>query len=437
MPQVPSLFDRADGKGGREGVALPARAIFVNSEGTQFDITDPDYALKLMESVNSPEIERGEQCTVTHEFLTDYNNACNRLALLGRGTLLVSEDGDVSRVLSAKIRSEKAGMATLTVVSESVSFDTPPDEFQCPAVELGVHIIKHPRYFGALNPASTDYTNYLTVNDIHVSLSDIKQTIIRAIQAYMDAPIFPSENNINGYFHTNVMGQMAHGAGIDFNYRNPSFNPELPQTTYPNGTGSAPKWSGKTTDIASLPDGNFRSFVVTVPSATVLNSPGVLLAQAAAREIIEKIWRQEEQPYIIGFEMKWTVYYFRPPMIHPGGVIEDPIDGQGMRVPDYFISPYYPPNLSLGTVFDWLPTVNPQCYSITGKTPGIKGTYGIDYQISWLRKSDDVEYQRTWFKVTRTWMGAPIGMWDQQLYSSGPRPSKPTDYITSFVSLTP
>jgi hypothetical protein len=145
MPQLPSIFDRADGLNGREGIATPAAAIWINDAGTQFDITDPAYGLKLREACTSPEIERAEQCTITHTFLTDYNDGRTRLSTLGRGTLLVSEDSDVSRVLSARMQRERGGYCTIIVVAESVSFDSPPDEFQIQPVELGIHSIKHPR----------------------------------------------------------------------------------------------------------------------------------------------------------------------------------------------------------------------------------------------------------------------------------------------------
>jgi hypothetical protein len=133
--------------------------------------------------------------------------------------------------------------------------------------------------------------------------------------------------------------------------------------------------------------------------------------------------------------MTWTSYWFRPPQICPGGIIDDPIFNSGTgEVPDYFISDAFPPDRNY-TIFDYLPTINPQCYSTTGQFVAGRAKYGTDYNISWLRKADTCEYQRTWFKVTRTWMGAPIGMWDGELYSSGNRPSLPTDYVTKFLSL--
>jgi len=427
---VPSLFDLGDGGdmmdgGKRPGIPTPTGVILVNDNGKLMDITDDDYSLILREVATSPTVERAEQATITKEFVTDYENGKILLASLGRGTLLVSEDGDVTRVLSSKMDRARPGHVILTVVSESISFDTPPDEFSIEPVELGVHIIKHPRYFYALNPESLDYnTNYFQLpSGTWVTLADVKQRIIRLIQLYMDSPVYPTVFNFESQFHASALANIS-GNYIQIPYYNPNYNPlaDSPSDNYP-------QWDGTT---AHIPTGNYQYFWVQVPT----NNPQILLAMAAAREIIEKIWRQEEQPYIVGYQLTWSTYYFRPPFVHPGGVLDDPIFNGIEEVPDYFISPEYPPDRSV-TIFDKLPVFNQQCYSVYGVFSGESGVYGVDYAISWLRKSDQIDYQRTWFKRTRTWLGAPIGMWDAQLYSSWIRPLQASDYVTTFKSLTP
>ena len=100
---VPSLFDLGDGGdmmggGKRPGIPTPTGVILVNDNGKLMDITDDDYSLILREVATSPTVERAEQATITKEFVTDYENGKILLASLGRGTLLVSEDGDVTRV---------------------------------------------------------------------------------------------------------------------------------------------------------------------------------------------------------------------------------------------------------------------------------------------------------------------------------------------------
>ena len=80
---------------------------------------------------------------------------------------------------------------------------------------------------------------------------------------------------------------------------------------------------------------------------------------------------------------------------------------------DYFWSPADPPDST--TIFDNLSEYNPQCYSSTGVNGG-------PVVLSWLRKSDRQVYERTWFKITRHWIGSPVGFWDSDLYTSGNRP---------------
>ena len=137
--------------------------------------------------------------------------------------------------------------------------------------------------------------------------------------------------------------------------------------------------------------------------------------------------------------MSWAQYYYRPPILTPGGYIQDPIIGTGPDnpgLPDYFYSTQNPPVVdSAGTgsgsdIFSSMAYLNPQGYSYDGTPSG-------NVNISWLRKADDIDYQRTWFKVTRTWIGSAIGTWDQQLFGGGVpanngspnRPSTPADYL--------
>ncbi|WP_155459429.1 hypothetical protein, partial [Streptococcus pneumoniae] len=57
--------------------------------------------------------------------------------------------GFLYKVLSARAQRSKGEQGTLTLVLEAASFDSPPDEFNIVPVELGLNIIKHPRYFHA------------------------------------------------------------------------------------------------------------------------------------------------------------------------------------------------------------------------------------------------------------------------------------------------
>lgn len=399
---LPHFLDRADGTdfgAGPVGAPTPAGAITI-----QGPLGATDY--EIQEDVDSPTLERAEQATITKSFhdLT-WADACTRILSLGRGGILIDRYNNQIRILSSTIQSQRGDKATLKIVAEGLSFDTPPDEFTCTPVELGINIIKHPRYYFALNPASDDYNNYVTVGDTDVSLASVKQAIIRAIQTYQDSPFFPSADNINGLIQNNIISQVADS----------SINVQVPIAGFDANAkeDTPPIWDGYT---ANLPDGNYRYAIVSVPA----NDEGILMAQAAAQELIQKLWKIEDSPYMVGFEITWSVYYYRPYPLNPGGYVENPITESNPALPDYFYSPSNPPDTGT-SIFDDLAWWNPQCYSDSGMIGGVTN-------MSCLRKSDTIEYQRTWFKVTRSWLCSAIGVWDPDICSSGDRPQVPSDY---------
>lgn len=356
MSDLVNGLDRADGSAGRPGTPTPATALLVSGV--------PPVDL-FEEDPDSPEIERAEQGTIQHKFKTVWARALNELAGLGRGTLLTDSFGNVSRVLSSRVQYTPGGFAELHVTAESVSFDSPPDEFQVVPVELGLNIIKHPRYLSAF------------IGEGYGSPTEqLNQMVIRFLQAYMENPSPPARNAIVKLIRDS-MSYTGSTADPD-----PQFDPEA---------------------------GDYIGGLI----------PGTDLAKAAALEIIHKFWRGEEQPYIVGFELRWIRYFFRPPFLHPGGVIEDPIYEGGL--PEYFYSPTWPPQPGL-TIFDALDELAPQVYSVTGN-------YGGGVHISWLRKADEIEFVRTWFRVTSVWIGSPIGTFDPELYTPRNRPRTPQEYV--------
>lgn len=388
---------------GFAGTATPDALVKVSAANGATTIA----GIQAEELPDSPEIERGEQATVTKRFRMPYNSGRQLLSVLYRGVIL--QDSEISptygvpnlyRILSTRIQREKPEMCIFTIVSEGLTFDLPPDEFSLTPVELGINILKHPRYFFALDPNGPNGKAKVKVGDIEVTIGNILSSIIRAIQAYQDSPFFPNASNINGLIQLNIINQIvpdSHGY-LQVQYYNPTFNRAAKEIADP------PNWySGLNAD---KPAGNWPYAIVNIPS----NTPGIQLALAAAQEIVQKIWRVEDNPYLVGFQMQWSTYFNFCPAISPGGYIEDPI---AAGVPDYFTN-------SQG-IFDYVAALNPQCYSSDGTSDGLAN-------ISWLRKSDDLDYQRTWFKQTRTWIGSAYGAWDSDIFSGGPRPSVPTDY---------
>jgi len=97
--------------------------------------------------------------------------------------------------------------------------------------------------------------------------------------------------------------------------------------------------------------------------------------KALAQKLVEKLKKGLETFYISGFRYSWTFYTYTVPSIHTGGVIENP--GGPLQ--------------------------------------------GRFYNLSFLRLADAMVpagVNGSMFKVTRTWLGGPLGHWDPDLYAS-------------------
>jgi len=388
MPwRLPVGFDKADGvtplplqpkgSGGGSvpvGVPDPAGDLTTQANNADFDASG-NHCTVAQPPDGLPEIERAEQATFSASFRMVWKSALSFIGVIGRGTFVQDSFSNVWRILSSKLKGERGGTGVFTLVGESISFDSPPDDYQMTPSELGLDIIKYPRYFYALYPSGTDFMDLVGVAPNQATRAQVKQAVIRAIQTYRDSPYFPAQGQvtINGIVQNSIV-----------NYFISSLIPTI------------------------LPPSSNETAI------DVSGDPASLLAIAAAGEIIQKLWYQIDNPYIAGFEITWSQYYFAPVYENPGGYIENPVG----IVPDYFISP----DGGVHTIFDQMAAINPQCYSSDGTSSGTTN-------ISWLRKADEVDYQRTWFKVTRKWIGSPVGHWDLQIYSGGNRPIVPTDYL--------
>ncbi|HEV2208721.1 MAG TPA: hypothetical protein VG167_08085 [Verrucomicrobiae bacterium] len=370
----PSGLDWANGLGGLIGTPInPSQIIAMDMTGLI------DIESKTPEELpDSPEIERAEQATLTHRFSLPWGVALQKLIEYGRGTLLQDSSGNVTKVLSCKVQRQPGGLAILIVVSEGLSFDTPPDKFSIVPVELGLNILKHPRYFFALQGANNTEA---TAN----------QYVIRLLQDYFENSWPLYRDYLENRLYWSVAANMATASPVS------------------NGDGT----------YTVTPPGQ-----IGTPN-TVITIPGTDLAKSAAMEIVTKYWRGTESPYIVGYQITWSAFYFRPPFLNPGGYIEDPILQANPQLPAYFISPDYPPTLT-NTIFDRLAVYNPQCYSDTGYDTGAA-------VISWLRKADQIVEERTWFQVDRIWIGSPVGFWDPDIYAAQHRP----DVVSDYNTLTP
>ena len=423
MPTVPNSYpstdnlphgvDRADGLGGRLGTPTPADAISYDSPDGGLTVDQ----IPIQELSTSPTMERAEQCTIRKSFTGSWTEMLNRWAVYPRGTLVADSGNNFYRILNTNLSriQGKGEVGQLDLTMEALSFDSPPDEFSINTVNLGLDILKNPRYFYNLIPTSQlpqPIPSYLSA-DSPVQTA-VKSTIIRAIQAYRENPLVPPQqmfNNVSGFYHDLIVSNLQSGA-LNYAIPNPNFNPAYKSTAVDPTILTSPP-------AAATADGqpNAPLYYVSWSPSDPDPDNKISIALAAAQELVAKIWKQEDTPPVYGLEMTISEYFWRPPPINLGSYIEDPL----LIVPSYFTCPSSIPDGS--TIFDNIGDLNPQYYSSTGR-------YGGDVSISWLRQADSLEFGRTFFKRTAKWLGAPVGCWDADLFNRSNRPSSAGDYKT-------
>lgn len=374
---IPTGFQRADGvdviygTGNKPESLAKIKSASVSGEST----------IALEETPDSPVLERAEQMTATHKYTMSWSAAVTALARLHRGQLYRAaatavedpftsgvDETSIFKVLSAKITHGAGNVGTLEITSEALNVDVPPDQFNISTIELGVNILKHPRYYYALS-AMDRATGVINVGD-----NAINQQVIRLLQQYFDNP------NLNA---RNSWGEML-ASSIDH------------PGTYNSGTGIVtPATSGNTTFLT-----------------------GTNFAKYAAMEIIQKYWLGIETPYVVGWQIVYSTYYWKPPTLNPGGIIQEPyqlVDEQFLWR-DIMTTPIGSVD---DTIFWGMASANPTCYSSDGTSDG-------QTRISWLRKADTMTFERTFYRVDSTWIGSPIGHWDYQLFGSQEAPTAGT-----------
>jgi hypothetical protein len=137
---------------------------------------------------------------------------------------------------------------------------------------------------------------------------------------------------------------------------------------------------------------------------------GSTLQQQEAQEMLFKKHKGIDSFYLAGYKINWSQYYWNPVPINPGGYIEDPV--QGGSLPAYFWSTT---ELVGGTNIFY----NTQLYNANMYPPVVGGPSlnTPPYGLSWLRQADTLHLQRTWWRLTRSWIGGPVGHWDNELYN--------------------
>ena len=148
---------------------------------------------------------------------------------------------------------------------------------------------------------------------------------------------------------------------------------------------------------------------------------GNTIPKRMAWEIIQKSWRGEDTFYLPALVVTYSSFYYNPVQVCPGGFIDDPTNSIfGPSIPYFFWS-------RNGT--NDHASNNNILQAPEGRLNNLFSN-GVTY----LRKCDSVTYQRTWFKLTQTWVGAPTGpsdgtstyiYWDPDLYAIPTTPIGP------------
>jgi len=131
--------------------------------------------------------------------------------------------------------------------------------------------------------------------------------------------------------------------------------------------------------------------------------------QGQAYELYFKKQKGEDSFYLSGYKLQYSQYFWYPQDINPGGYIEDPFT----VIPYQFWTDDFGEN-----IFSLNATWNPNLYPNPNATPPLDPPYGL----SWLRQTDTQVLNRTWWKITYTWIGAPLGHWDNEWYNSALQP---------------
>lgn len=148
------------------------------------------------------------------------------------------------------------------------------------------------------------------------------------------------------------------------------------------------------------------------------------LQQAEALELLFKKQKQEDSFYLSGYKVTWSSYFWFPQTINPGGYIEDPV--LNGNLPYQFWSSDGSGNAN-SNIFQATSVMNVNMFPNWNEA-NLLPPYGL----SWLRQTDQLVLNRTWFKLTRSWLGAPLGHWDYQWYNATFQPYETSQDIGSY-----
>lgn len=298
------------------------------------------------EQPDSPNIERAEQTTIVHRFNVDKTTGLTYIQALQRGQMMTDSEGNLTKILSSNLDYQKGDRWTLSITAEG---------------------------FGGLSVGGGVSTLDIPPDEFNVETLEFNPSIYR----------HPRYNTVIRY-----------NLDSNGNIINPSLSNGYKIVNAINLSANAPQIGTQTANGSLI-------------NSTTITDPDVL---ALANELLNKVKQGEDTFYLAGFKVNYTVYYYYPIGLNPGGYIEDPVDSGNL--PYYFWSLDGTPDDSDSNncFLAIAQSVAPQFYA---------------NGLSWLRQADRIELQRTWFKKTSIWIGGPYGNWDAQIYSPTPPPPPP------------
>jgi len=159
-------------------------------------------------------------------------------------------------------------------------------------------------------------------------------------------------------------------------------------------------------EVTDNPDAQttYQNLVSTLPTGSNSSYPFHGNQRGEALELLFKKSKGEDSFYLSGFKIIYSRYYWGPQPINMGGYTENPFD--------FIPSQYWTDQTTEKNIFAEVAGNNKNLY------PNPAGLDQFPFGLSWLRYADVQQLNRTWYKVTSTWMALPLGIWDPQWYST-------------------
>ena len=162
----------------------------------------------------------------------------------------------------------------------------------------------------------------------------------------------------------------------------------------------------------------YENLLLNVSASSPPGTPATTIALqiTQSQEMLFKQHKGEDSFYLAGYKITYSAYFWLPQFINPGGYIEDPVSQGGLP---YLYWSTTGMNNPQNSVFAKTAVYNQNLYAPSFATGSLTTP---PFGLSWLRQADTLHLNRTWWKLTKTWIGGPIGVWDNELYNQALAP---------------